>query len=183
MCLSQESQTGGEKYPGAGAGPGWVKESCKAPSTPNSSTTPSSYLPWTHCIEWGKRGPNSVSRRLLFKWSWVKDDFGGLFTLREDIFVLQQMESHFENHKEPNVTISIIVTGFFLKIFLFVSNLYTQCGAWTHNPKTKSPTLHRLSQPGAPTLCILNTFGVCSCNQHYPNYNFLKFEAKLLVNN
>ena len=70
----------------------------------------------------------------------------------------------------------------FLKILL-LTNLSLQRGAQTHNPEIKSHMLHRLSQPGAPTLCILNTFGVCSCNQHYPNYNFLKFEAKLLVNN
>ena len=31
----------------------------------------------------------------------------------------------------------------------FLSNLYTQCGAWTHNPKIKSHKLYQLNQPGA----------------------------------
>lgn len=34
--------------------------------------------------------------------------------------------------------------------YLFLSNLYVQCGALTHDPEIKSPTLHGLSQPGAP---------------------------------
>jgi len=36
----------------------------------------------------------------------------------------------------------------FLNI-LFLSTLYTQCGAQTHNPKIQSRTLHLLNQPGA----------------------------------
>ena len=40
-------------------------------------------------------------------------------------------------------------------IYLFsfkdlLSNLYTQCEAWTHNPEIKSCSLHWLSQPGIP---------------------------------
>jgi len=41
----------------------------------------------------------------------------------------------------------------FLFKIVFLSNLYTQRGAWTHNPDIKSHTL-RLSQLGAPLLTI-----------------------------
>ena len=34
--------------------------------------------------------------------------------------------------------------------FFFLSNLYTQRGARTHNPSIERRTFHRLSQPGAP---------------------------------
>ena len=34
------------------------------------------------------------------------------------------------------------------KLFFFFSNLYTHCGAWTHNPKVKSHMLFRLSWLG-----------------------------------
>lgn len=43
--------------------------------------------------------------------------------------------------------------SFLKKIFfkiLFLSNLYTQREAWTHDPMIKSPTLSWQSQPGAP---------------------------------
>ena len=39
--------------------------------------------------------------------------------------------------------------SFFFKIF-FLSNLYTQRGAQSHNPETTSRTLYRLSPSGAP---------------------------------
>ena len=42
---------------------------------------------------------------------------------------------------------------FFFKI-LFLSDVYTQHGAWTHNPETKSCTLYALSQPGPPSVFI-----------------------------
>ena len=38
---------------------------------------------------------------------------------------------------------------------LFLSNLYTQRGALTHNPEIKSCVLHWLSQPGAPRIVFL----------------------------
>ena len=44
---------------------------------------------------------------------------------------------------------------FFLKI-LFLSNLYTQHGARTHNLEIKSHMLYWLSQPGAPQLHLLD---------------------------
>ena len=47
------------------------------------------------------------------------------------------------------VTFKIERFWVFFKI-LFLSNLYTQCGAWSYNPKTKSCMLFRLNQPGAP---------------------------------
>lgn len=31
-----------------------------------------------------------------------------------------------------------------------LSNLYTKCGVWTHNPEIESHMLHLVSQPGAP---------------------------------
>ena len=37
-------------------------------------------------------------------------------------------------------------------LFIFFSKLHTQQEAQTHNPEVKSPTLHRLSQPGTPVL-------------------------------
>ena len=50
-------------------------------------------------------------------------------------------------------------SSFFLFPFfprdLFLSNLYTQQGAQTHNPEIKSRMLHRLSQPGAPTKTLI----------------------------
>ena len=33
---------------------------------------------------------------------------------------------------------------------MYVYNLYTQCGARTHDPEIKSLTLYKLSQPGPP---------------------------------
>lgn len=44
----------------------------------------------------------------------------------------------------------------FLKNILkkFLSNLYIQCGAWTHNPEIKSCTFHQMSQPGSPSLSL-----------------------------
>ena len=44
----------------------------------------------------------------------------------------------------------------FFKKILFLSNLYTQCGAQTHNPKIKSRMLHWLSQPGALSAFLCN---------------------------
>ena len=41
-------------------------------------------------------------------------------------------------------------SGIFLKNFYFLNNLYTQCGARTHNPKIKSCMFHCLSQLDAP---------------------------------
>ena len=41
---------------------------------------------------------------------------------------------------------------FFFFDVLFLSNLYTQCGAWPCNPEIKSCMLHQLRQTGAPTL-------------------------------
>ena len=38
----------------------------------------------------------------------------------------------------------------------FLSNLYTQCRASTHDPKIKSQALHQLSQLGAPSCVSLN---------------------------
>ena len=39
---------------------------------------------------------------------------------------------------------------------LFLSNLYTQLGAQTHNPKVKSCKLYQPSQPGAPKIRLLS---------------------------
>ena len=49
---------------------------------------------------------------------------------------------------------SSFLTHFFLKI-LFLSNLYPQCGARTHNPEIKSHELHLLSQSGTSSQYIL----------------------------
>ena len=38
----------------------------------------------------------------------------------------------------------------FFKDFIFLSNLYTQHGARTHNPKMKIHAVHQPSQPGTP---------------------------------
>ena len=35
---------------------------------------------------------------------------------------------------------------------IFVSNVYTRCGARTHDPKIKSRVLYQLSQPGKPKM-------------------------------
>ena len=40
-------------------------------------------------------------------------------------------------------------------LFIFLSNLYTQREAQTHNPEIRSHMLHQLSQPGAPLLLFL----------------------------
>jgi len=60
-------------------------------------------------------------------------------------------------HISLNIFLSIILflciilflLFYFFKI-LFLSNLYTQCGAWTHNPESKNRMLYWLSQPVAP---------------------------------
>ena len=47
--------------------------------------------------------------------------------------------------------------SFFKKLFfIFLSDLYTPCGVQTHDPKIKSCTLFRLSQPGAPPFFALD---------------------------
>ena len=45
---------------------------------------------------------------------------------------------------------------FFKLIYLFLSNLYHQRGAQTHNSEIKGHTLFQLSQPDVPTVTILN---------------------------
>ena len=50
--------------------------------------------------------------------------------------------------KNKNFTLSLL--DFFFKD-LFLSNLYTLCGAWTQNSKTKSRALYWMSQPGTPS--------------------------------
>ena len=59
---------------------------------------------------------------------------------------------------------------------LFLSHLYTQCGAWSHNPEIKSRMLHQLSQPGAP---LFPQIFLSWCS-HYvsPSLNFLSFSPK-----
>ena len=47
--------------------------------------------------------------------------------------------------------------------FYFLSNLYTQCGAWTHNPKVRSLMLHQLSQPGALLYGFLKQIILTTC--------------------
>lgn len=42
-------------------------------------------------------------------------------------------------------------SSFFSRLKTFLSHLSTHCGARTHDPKIKTGTLYRLSQPGAPT--------------------------------
>ena len=37
--------------------------------------------------------------------------------------------------------------------FIYLSNLYTQHGARTHDPEIKSHIFFQLSQPGAPGIC------------------------------
>ena len=44
---------------------------------------------------------------------------------------------------------------------LFLSNLYTQHGAWTHNPKIKSWMLFQPNQPGAPAFVVFNLNYIC----------------------
>lgn len=46
---------------------------------------------------------------------------------------------------------------FFLKILSLI-NLHTQHGAWTYDPEIKSCTLHRLSQPAAPSILFFFPF-------------------------
>ena len=46
-----------------------------------------------------------------------------------------------------NIILSI---SFFLNTYVFLSNLYTQYGAQTHDPKIKSHRLYQISHPGAP---------------------------------
>lgn len=41
---------------------------------------------------------------------------------------------------------------FFLSLLIYVTNLYTQCGPQTHDPKIKIHMLFQLSQPRAPHL-------------------------------
>ena len=51
----------------------------------------------------------------------------------------------------------------FFKVYLFLSNLYTQCGAQIHNLKIKSLMLSWLSQSGAPILdSLYMEFYLCS---------------------
>ena len=45
----------------------------------------------------------------------------------------------------------------FLSLFIYLSNLYTKCGAQTHNPEIKSHMFFQLSQPEAPGGALLNT--------------------------
>lgn len=52
---------------------------------------------------------------------------------------------------------SVLFLYFCILSILFLSNLYSQHGAWTHNPDIKSCTLHQLSQPGAPINDIWST--------------------------
>lgn len=49
------------------------------------------------------------------------------------------------------------LTLFFFFEILFLSNVYIQHRARTHNTEIKSRTVHRLSQPGAPAELILKT--------------------------
>ena len=74
---------------------------------------------------------------------------------------------------------------FFFKI-LFLSNFYTQGGAWTHNPKGKSFMLHWLSQPDAPWSpnsnqqdTIHKSFGVSG--KSIKSLNSLFYKEKLAV--
>ena len=62
--------------------------------------------------------------------------------------------------------------SYFLKIYL--SNLYTQHGAQTHNPEMKTCTLHRLSQPGRP--CVAGLFNPNATLQLiYIRFHFILF--------
>ena len=46
--------------------------------------------------------------------------------------------------------IFIFFFSFFFLSIVFLSNLYTQCGAWTYNPDIQSHMLFQMSQPGVP---------------------------------
>ena len=46
--------------------------------------------------------------------------------------------------------------SFSFQKILFLSNLYTQRGAQTHNPKIKHHMLHQLSRPGVPPCVFSN---------------------------
>lgn len=54
---------------------------------------------------------------------------------------------------------------YYFKI-LFLTNLYTHCGA--HNPEIKSHTLHQVRQPGAPIWFFFFINSVLSCLLHVP---------------
>ena len=56
----------------------------------------------------------------------------------------------YTDYKDSNYLLFV-----FFKI-LFLSNLYTQCGAWTHNSETKSHMFYQLSQRGAPRLYLMD---------------------------
>lgn len=64
------------------------------------------------------------------------------------VFTKHSWFSH-QNGRAANLVLNIFSFFIFLKDF-FLSNLYTQHGARTHNPKIKSPLLYQLSQRGAP---------------------------------
>ena len=53
----------------------------------------------------------------------------------------------------------------FLKIF-FLSNFYTQRGAWTHDPEIKSWMLFWLSQPGTSSPGISNKIIILKLFDH-----------------
>ena len=55
--------------------------------------------------------------------------------------------------------------NFIFKI-LFLSNLYTQCGAWAHSPEISSHMLYLLSQPGAPDMNILEYIVLSELLEH-----------------
>ena len=50
---------------------------------------------------------------------------------------------------------SIQVVACINSLFLFLSELYAQCGAWTHDLEIKSHKLHQLSQPGTLSFFLL----------------------------
>ena len=85
------------------------------------------------------------------------------------VFTKHSWFSH-QNGRAANLVLNIFSFFIFLKDF-FLSNLYTQHGARTHNPKIKSPLLYWLSQPGTPK-CILyicaNKLSILLCQKKHP---------------
>ena len=58
---------------------------------------------------------------------------------------------------EAGIRLTEAEDAIFLKdFFLFLCNLHTQHGAWTHNPETKNRMLYWLSHPGATEEAIYN---------------------------
>ena len=91
------------------------------------------------------------------------------------------------SHKAPQTryfsNITFLAIFVLCGVFLFIfSNLYTQHGAQTHDPETKSFMLFLLSQPGSRSFCFVyqRKALLCQSSQKHGGNPFHPFKATVL---